>query len=271
MAKRSGKTFFNTDSSPTDPNRQNSLTELIARQFEAKENAITQEEQTISNVYPNLPGNDRQAFLLYQHAYKRADSHSQQGNYLNEVDGQTGNGLEHLLPSTNTRFGVAYQRLEKEISSIKAKIRDYELVLKSAQHGQAASLKENINLLKSRLATLERRFYKVSLSLAQVEEQQHPIRSSFKRPWLQMELWLKATLQSASQQLGLQGNMMNPFKNAKAREKGLAYQALIQTKTLLEAETLKANPNPEIVSTLIYRYEKALTAYEHLLQAKQSL
>lgn len=242
------------------------MSDAIARHLQQNQDTPTAPETEPQKTAQQIFQRTSSGEWLFQQVYQQQHHAQDSGSQLNQMDREMTSGLEHLLPSAPTRYGLTCRRLEEEISAIKAKLHDYEALLATTPRNpmeaqNRGELKEAIHALKSRLMVLERHYYKASMALSRIEQQKHPVQFAVKQP-LHM-------VQDAMKQWWDEQNPGDILKSDLQKRVDASYQQLQYAKALLEAENGKPLPSPEAISNLVHQYERALKNYQALLKERK--
>lgn len=197
----------------------------------------------------NAPPIDKQALQQFQSFYQLGRDESRLvGSQMNQVDIQTGKGLESYLPTPLTRFRVAKQRLTREIAAIETQLAQYE----QAQQGDTeldATLATLVHAAKKRLWILKRHEQRVDLALNQMTQQ-------FGLPQIsdQTEAWQTQTDQWLSQ---IKNSFQWLSSNTSSSLKPQLQEVEILAR-LIEEQLAHPQPSAAVLSDLYLRYERAV-------------
>ncbi|MEB3288220.1 MAG: hypothetical protein VKJ04_12060 [Vampirovibrionales bacterium] len=270
--------FFQTDETPSSllpaSVRPGSLTDLIARHLEQPKPQEAQKE-TLAGGFFETQGDSQTVsytpfsqteLYLYEKAYAPSSQALATGIHINQLDGQMPSGVEHLLPSAKTRYSVMKRRLEAEMSSLKASLRDYKALIASTSPANRPKLAAEAKSLQARLYVLERRHAKACVALEGIDRKANPFRQQIKESWQQLGEMLTSSWQGFSF-AQLEGKLRTREQTTLSE----AYLKVKEAQTLLEAELSRPTPHSETVSALVFQYERLLGQYQRLLgQASKS-
>lgn len=197
----------------------------------------------------NAPPLDRAALQQFQSFYHNTTAEVRfVGTQMNQVDIQTGKGLESYLPTPLTRFRVIKQRLTADIAALETQLQQYESTLTETSEEsrlQDPTLNSLVHAVKKRLWILRRHENRVDLALAQMTQQFGLL------PQLSDQL---ETIGSQASQVGMA--LKSVFGPA-SKLQGLIQQ-VEALGHLIEEQLSHPQPNTSVLSDLYLRYERAI-------------